>query len=77
MRRKHYEVECLETFTHVTPATVLEVISTVTQCREFIGEVPETRTEYVAGQRVAMRSHRAMRDFCKAHAGKFREVVIA
>ena len=75
MRRKQYEVECLETFVHVTPATVLEVISTVTQCREFIGEVPECRTEYVAGQRVVMSSKASMRAFCKAHNGRFREVI--
>jgi hypothetical protein len=73
MRRKHYEVECLKTFTHVTPASVLDIHDWKGNRVDQI-ETAESRFDYVAGQRYRMSSHRSMKAFCKAHAGRFREV---
>jgi hypothetical protein len=75
-RKRHYAVECLETFTHVTPPSVLDIHDWKGNRVDQI-ETAESRFEYVAGQHYRMSSHRAMRDFCKAHNGRFREVVIA
>jgi hypothetical protein len=72
-KRRYYEVECLETFTDITPANVLEIRNLAGEVVDTI-ETPEYVREYQAGQRISISSKVHLRAFCKAHPGKFREV---
>jgi hypothetical protein len=74
-RKRYYAVECLETFTHVMPASVLDIHDWKGNRVDQI-ETAESRFDYVVGQHYRMSSHRAMQAFCKAHAGKFAPVVV-
>lgn len=73
MRKYKYHAECVESFQHVIPATQL-VIRTLSGAEEVIREIPESCEQFAKGQRVSFATKRALRDFIKAHNGRFAEV---